>query len=120
MGSAPSTDRAIGRIGNLVANGAQTVVKDQISKQEDFWRHPLSMVVPSIVGGLAIMIAIGVFVFTSKCKGADDDRRCTVGDWKVSGALIVVGLVIIMTVQTVLAVRHPRATAEGALAHLFL
>ena len=121
MGAGSSTDKAIGRIGNLVADGTETVVKDQVSKMEDFYRHPVSMILPSIVGVICCIISVVVLFSTSACKTTKDGvHKCKGGNVKLAGITFVVGLLMVIVVQIVLAVRHPRATAETAAFNMFL
>lgn len=115
MGAGSSTDKAMGSALRLATQGTKTVAKDQMGKWEDFYQHPFTMLLPSILGAIFIVVAIIIGIISCKPSGSDGNLKCQNPSAIIAGGLLVVGIVTIAVVQFVLAVRHPRATAEAAI-----
>ena len=120
MGAGSSTDKAVGNLINTTTQGVKTVLKDQTSEKQDFFQHPWLMIFPTVIGVICVIVSFVVFFSTSKCKPDPNDPKtevCHSGDLKTFGILLSVGILLIIVVQIVLAVRHPRAAAEMAVGY---
>ena len=111
MGVGSSIDKAVGGLINTTTKGAKTVLNDQRKERQDFFKHPWTMIVPTIIGVICV-VASFVVLFTT-CKNDPKDPHSSICDGAF-GILLTVGLVLIIGVQIVLAVRHPNAAAEMA------
>lgn len=113
MGAGSSTDKAVGNVVNTVTQGASTVVKDQVSERQDYFQHPLTMILPTVIGVICVIVSIVIISQAAmKCDLDETGRMNCTGGSSYSDIVFVIGILMIITVQIVLAVRHPRAAAE--------
>ena len=136
MGPNSSTDKALGNVVNTVTKGAKTVATDQVSKWQDYYEHPFSMILPTVIGVMCIITSFVIYFTTCKeedkrikkdamndttiSDDTDDNTMVCSSNILIPNTFLIVGILMIVIVQFILTVRHPRASAEEAVASMIL
>ena len=126
-----------------LVQGVATVAKDQVQKWQDFYQHPVSMVLPMYLGVICIVVSMIVIVTSIKCHKVDrpsqfkdeerdrkieDEERdrpashqktsisvCKPPNLVVALPFLVIGILLVLIINVTLTIRHPRAAAETML-----
>lgn len=107
---------------HTIGDATKTVVKDQVGMTTDFYRHPLTMVLPQYLGLALVLLAIYLFVTSFHCKPiapGSSKSKCKMkpgASFALPFRVGLLGVGMMAFVKVWLDVRHPVAASERAIA----